>query len=140
MTITWNFWSFQYFDFETNFLKKRKLFLNNWSTVFWLKALRWTMQHFHIKLLYQKSVLRQTEWGVQNGPGTKNGVFCSNCFVVVFKFCFSLRTSYKELIWCANYLNVHIHTFQKRWRFILGCFYHVSVLKSQTKNQNWFFL
>ena len=30
-------------------------------------------QHFHKKLSYQKSMLRQNEWGVQNGPITKNG-------------------------------------------------------------------
>ena len=24
----------------------------------------------------------------------------------------------KELIWCTNYLNVHIHIFRKRWSFI----------------------
>ena len=29
----------------------------------------------------------------------------------------------------TNHLNVHIHTFQKRWSFTLGCFFHVSILK-----------
>ena len=27
------------------------------------------------------------------------------------KFCFSLRTSYKELVWCTSHPNIHIHTF-----------------------------
>ena len=42
-------------------------------------------------------MLRQTEWGVQDGPITKNGVLpVINLFFR--KFCVSLRTSYKELI------------------------------------------
>ena len=46
-------------------------------------------------------------------------------------FCFSLTTSYKELIWCAKYQNVDIHIFCKRWSFIWGCFFPVSILKYQ---------
>ena len=29
--------------------------------------------HFHTILICQKPMLRQIEWGVQNGPITKNG-------------------------------------------------------------------
>ena len=32
------------------------------------------MPHFHIKLPYQKPMLGQIEWWVQNGPITRNGV------------------------------------------------------------------
>ena len=46
------------------------------------------------------------------------------------KSCFSLRTSYKELIWCTNYRNVHIRTFFKRWSFLWRCFFPVSILKN----------
>ena len=45
-----------------------------------------------------------------------------------WKFCFSLRASYKRLIWCTNYLNVHSRTFCKRWSFIWRCFFPVSIL------------
>ena len=45
------------------------------------------------------------------------------------KSCFSLRTSYKELIWFTNHPNVHIHTFCKRWSFI-RCFFPGSILKN----------
>ena len=38
--------------------------------------------------------------------------FASNYFVF-WKFYFSLRASYKDLIWCTNQPNVHIHTFRK---------------------------
>ena len=47
-----------------------------------------------------------------------------------WKFCFSLRTSYQELIWCTNKQKVHIHTFCKHWSFIWRCFAAVSVLKT----------
>ena len=66
----------------------------------------------------------QIEWGVQNGPTTKNGVLPT-----FRKTCFCLRTSYKELIWCNNHPNVHIYTFRKHWSFIWGCFFPVSILK-----------
>ena len=36
---------------------------------------------------------------------------------------FSLRTSYKYLLWCTNDQNVHIHTFHKSWSFIWGWFF-----------------
>ena len=48
-------------------------------------------------MLSQKPMLRQIEWGVQNGPIPKNGVL--PVITLLFrKFCFSLRTSFKELI------------------------------------------
>ena len=63
---------------------------------------------------------------------TKNRV--SSVTTLFFqKFCFSLRISYKELIWCTNHPNVHIHTFVKCWSFIWGRFFPVSIFK--TKNQ-----
>ena len=55
------------------------------------------MQHFHTKLLCQKPMLRQIEWGVPNGPTTNNGVLPVTT-LVFRKYCFSLRTSYKEFI------------------------------------------
>ena len=42
---------------------------------------------------------------------------------------FSLRTLYKEVIWCSNQPSVHFHTFQKHWSFIWGFFFSVSILK-----------
>ena len=33
---------------------------------------------------------------------------------------FSLRTSYKKLLWCTNDPNLHLHTFRKCWSFIWG--------------------
>ena len=63
----------------------------------------------------------------------KEWSFASNYFI--FRtFCFSLRTSYKELIWCTNYPNVHVRTFCKRWSFIWRCFFAVSILKAAIVN------
>ena len=64
--------------------------------------------------------------------------FAGNYFIfpkTLFQF---KRTSYKELIWCANQPNVGIHTSPKRWSFIfwslnLGCFFLVSILNSKEK-------
>ena len=50
-----------------------------------------------------------------------------------WKSYFSVRTSYKELIWCTNYPNIYIHTFCKRWSFIWGQLFLVSNLKITEK-------
>ena len=49
--------------------------------------------HFHPTLSYQKPMLRQIEWSVQNGSFTKNRVLPVTT-LFFWKFCFSLRTSY----------------------------------------------
>ena len=63
-------------------------------------------------------MLRQTEWWVPNGAIRRNGVFPVTT-LFFWKFYFSLRTSYKELIWCTNYPNVHIHTLVTALKFHL---------------------
>ena len=93
-----------------------------------MKLLRRKTQHFHRKLPCQKLMLRQIEWGVQNGPFPKNGVLpITN--LLFWKFYFSIKASYRELIWCTNYPNVHIHTVCNRRSFVWGCFFPVSILK-----------
>ena len=89
--------------------------------------------HFHIKLPHQKPMLRQIKWWLQNGPITKNGVLPATT-LFFWKFCFSLRTPYKELICCTNNPNVHICTFSKRWSFIWRCFFPVSIFKYASSN------
>ena len=70
-----------------------------------LKVLRLTTQHFNIKLLCQKPMLRQIEIGVQIGPIAKK-IVLSITTLFFQKFRFSLTFLYKELIWCPNYPNV----------------------------------
>ena len=126
-TIAGNFERFD-FKFKTKFLKLQILF-KNWCAVFYLKVLRLKTQQFHTKLLCQKPMLTQIEWEVQSGPITKNG-FLPVSTIFFQKFCFSLRTTYKVLIWFTRHPNVHIHTFWKRWSFIWVCFFPVSILKT----------
>ena len=95
-----------------------------------MKALRLKIHHFHAKLPYQKPMWRQIEWWLQNGPITKNRVLPVTT-LVFWKYCFSLRTSYNELVCCTDNPNAHICTFCKRWSFIWRCFFPESIL-------NWF--
>ena len=92
-----------------------------------MKKLRLKKHHFHTKLPYQKPMLRQMEWWVQNWPITKNEVLTVTT-LLFWKFCFSLRTSYQELIWFTNDPGAHIPTFCKSWSFIWWCFFPVSIL------------
>ena len=68
MTMTGNIKRFQYVNFETDFLRK-------------LKVLRLKTHHLHTKLPCQKPILRQTEWVVQNGLITKNGILPITTFL-----------------------------------------------------------
>ena len=92
------------------------------------------MHHFYTELRYQKPMAKQIKWWLQNGPLdkwiTKNRVFPVTTFFFFWKFCFSLTTSYKELICCTNNPSVHICTFCKRWSFIWRCFFPVSIFKA----------
>ena len=92
-----------------------------------MKALRLKTHHFHTKVPCQKPMLRQIEWWLQNEPITKNRVLPVTT-LFFWKFSFSLKTSYKNLIWCTNNLNTHICTFCKRWSFIWRCSFPVSIL------------
>ena len=70
---------------------------------------------------------------ITNGPITKSGVL-QGITLFFWKFCFRLRTSYKEFIWCTNYPNIHNRTFCKRWSFIWRCFFPASILNKNKWN------
>ena len=99
-----------------------------------MKALRLKTHHFYTKLPYQKPMLRQLEWWVQNGSIAKDGVL-SVTTSLFWKFCFILRTSFKELIWCTNWPNAHIRTFCMRcsliWRCLFYCEYPWNVFLNE---------
>ena len=57
----------------------------------------------------------------------KERSFASN-YLIFLNFFFSLRTSYKELIWDTNHPNADIRTFCKHWSFIWQRFFPVSIL------------
>ena len=61
-------------------------------------------------------MLKQPEWGVQNGPIAKNGVLPpTNLFF--WKFDVSIRTSYKELINVPTTLTSIRYTVQMSYFF-----------------------
>ena len=103
---------FQYFNFETNFLKTETFF----KKLEYCFLAEITKTENYTKLPCQKLIL--IEWGLQNGPITKKGVLPVTHFSV-WKTLFQL----KNLIWCTSYPNVHIFTFRRRWSFIWGCFF-----------------
>ena len=80
------------------------------------------------KTAISEPMVRQVEWWVQNRPTKMNDILPVTT-LSFRKFCFSLKTSYKELIWCTNDPNAHIHAFCKRWSFIWRYFFPVSILK-----------
>ena len=59
--------------------------------------------------------------------------FVSN-YRIFMKILFRLKTSYKELVWCTSYPNVHIHTCLKHWSFIWGCLFPLSMFQKILKN------
>ena len=71
------------------------------------------------------------KWTYQKGWS-----FASNCLIFL-KILFSLRTSYIDLIWCANDPNAHIRTFWRRWSFIWRCFFPVSILNELWSYCSW---
>ena len=97
VTITGNFGRFRYFKQTLNKLsEKQKPFPISWSATFQLKVLRLKTQNCHTKMPFQKPMLKQIEWEVQNGPLTKNAILAVTNFFLEFGF--RIRTSYKELI------------------------------------------
>ena len=118
--------------FNTLLLKqifwKTKTFSKNLGYSFLVESSKIENAIFLYKLPYQKPILTQIEWGVQNGPITKNRVLAVTT-LFFWKLCFSFQHSWKDLIGCSNHPNVHIHFFCKRWSCVWGCFFPVSILK-----------
>ena len=74
---------------------------------------------FSYKTALSEAYAKTNRMGSTKWTYFKERSFASNYFILFYKkFYFSLRTSYKELILCTSYSNVHIHTFQKSWSFI----------------------
>ena len=96
---------------------KTKTFFKKLDYRFLVESTKIENASFPCKTGNQKPILRQIKWWLENGPITKNGVLPVTT-LFFWKFCFSLRTFYKEFICCTNNPNDHICTFCKRWSFI----------------------
>ena len=69
-------------------------------TFFKSRVLRLKTHHFHRKIALSKANVKTNRIGSTKSTYRKERSFASNFFF--WKFCFSLRTCYKELIWCTN--------------------------------------
>ena len=116
----WKFWTFSIlYKFETNFLKNANHF-KKLEYYFLVESTKTDNTAFPYKTALSEATFKikrmeSTKW-------TYNKWVLPVTTFFFWKFCFSLRTSYKELIWCINYPNIRIHTFRKRWSFIWECF------------------
>ena len=80
---------------------KTKTFFKKLEYLFLVKSSEIENALSPFKLPYQRPMLRQIKWWLQNGRIKKKGVLPVT--TLFFKrFCFSIRTSYKELTCCAN--------------------------------------
>ena len=64
-------------------------------------------------------------------------MFCQLILYFFWKFCFSLRSFYEELIWWINCSNFPLPIFCKHWSFIWGCYF---LRKSWVGKACWFYL
>ena len=107
---------------------KMKTFLKNLEHCFLIESTKIETVSFPYKIALSEATVKINRVGSTKWTCNKERNFVSNYFIFS-KLCFSLRTFYKELIWCTNYPNVHIHTFCKGWSFISRYFFPVSILK-----------
>ena len=118
----------------------------NFFNIFTLKPIFWKTKTFFKKLdcfLVESTNIENASFPYQNTMSGANikthGImstkwtyhkqrsFASN-YLIFWNISFSLRSSYKELIWCIKDPNVHIYTFHKRWNFIWWWFFPVRIL------------
>ena len=90
------------------FLLKTKTFFKKLKYRFLVESTKIENATFPNKIVLSETNVRQIEWRVQNGPAAKDGVSpVTTSFF--WNFCFSLRTSYKELTWCIrNQMSIFI--------------------------------
>ena len=106
---------------------KTKTFFKKLEYRFLVESTKTDNASFPYKIATSEANIRTNRMTSTKWTHQKEWSFASNYFLK--NFCFSLRNSYKEMIWCTNDPNVHIHIFRKRWRLILGGFLSVSILK-----------
>ena len=129
MTISENFRRFQWINFETGFLET-KTFFKKLEYGFLVESTKIENASFPAKIGIWEANVNTHKMVTTKWTFTKNGVSAVTTTVIIFwKFCFSLKTCYTELICCTNNPNAHICTFCKRWTFIWRCFFPVSILK-----------
>ena len=113
---------------------KTKTFFKKLENQFLIESTKIEIVIFSRKATLLKANVKINRTGTAKWTYHKGQSFVSNYFIFLLKFCFSARTSSKELICRINYPNVHIHTFRKHWSFIWVCSLPVIILKSEQTN------
>ena len=116
MSIAGTFERFQYFKTFKQILWKTQVLFKKLECRFLVESTKTERAIFPYKNALSEATVKT------NNMGSTKWTYYSNYFSFL-KICFSLRTSYKGLIWCNDHPNVHIHIFWKCWSFILGCFF-----------------
>ena len=125
----WKFWTFSIPELWN---RKTKIFFKKLKYRFLVKNTKIENASFPYKNAISEANVKTNKMVSAKWTYNKERSFASNYFIFFSTlFCFSLRTSYKELIWCTNDPNAHIRTFCKRWCFIWRCFFPVSILKKR---------
>ena len=117
--MAWKSWPFQYFHFETNFLKNKNLFR---QTVIKLLV---ESTKIESALFAYKTALSEANVKTNWMGSTKWTYYNEWSFASIFFFFFEILLQCKNLLrvdLMYNYPNVHIHTFRKHWSSIWGCF------------------
>ena len=109
-----------------------KTFFKKLEYRFLVESIKIKNASFPCKIAIPEANVKTNRTVSTNETITKNAVFPVTT-LFFWKFCFSLSTSYKRLISCANNPNAHIHTFYKHWSLIWRCFFPVSILKRIVK-------
>ena len=136
MTISENCKRYQYFNFEIDFLESKNRFQKS-GAAFLVEDTSIQSCIISIQSCHTSEANVKTNEMVNTKCTTKNGVLLVTT-LFFWKFCFNLRTSYKEFICCTSNPNVHIFTFCKRGSFIWRCFFPMNILKN-TKCHRFFF-
>ena len=108
---------------------KKKTFFKKLEYRFLVESTKIKNASFPYKTAISEANVKKNKMLTKNGPITKNGVLPVTT-LFFWKFCFSLRTTYTEFVFCTNNPNALFCTFFKRWSFIWRCFFPVSILNS----------
>ena len=132
----WNFESFQIFNFEINFPKNENLFQKT-GILFLFENTKIENATFPYKTVLSEANVKTNKiskkWRVKNR--SKKYIYHKERNLASNYFYFFTLFSYKKLMWCTNYSNVHIHTSCKHWNIIWGCFSPTSNFSFSKVNQ-----
>ena len=114
--IFWRFWTLKQIFWKT------KTFFEKLEYLFLVESTKIEKTSFPYKNVTSEANVKTNRMVTSKRTYQKERTFASNYFIF-WKFCFSLRTSYKEMVWCIKNPNDHIRTFCQRWSFIWRYFF-----------------